>query len=271
MKRETGVWFAVALLSISAFAVSATTIESTMRTDANDVLDLDYDRIPIGQDTASTVLDEIEGSKRNGDPGASTDPDAQNPSESVTTQPDDSTSQQRGERAGDEEHQAQRNQQQHSQDDAAGTGPAPPSLLDRLLALLTALLPYLLVLAAVVAAVGLVARYRDRVLGLFEGPGPNDPDESTASESAGWLAGSPAHAVERAWLGMVRQLDLDRPGTMTTSECARAAIESGLDREAVRTLTETYEEVRYGEQPVTDQREQAARQSLRRIDVGGES
>jgi len=68
---------------------------------------------------------------------------------------------------------------------------------------------------------------------------------------------------------MVRHLDLDRPGTMTTSECASAAIEAGLDREAVARLTETYEEVRYGGRPVTDQREEAAEQSRDRLDVGG--
>lgn len=260
MNRETGAWLAVALLSISAMGVSATTLESTMSTDANDVIDLDYDQVPIGQDTASDVMDEIEGDEREGEPASSTTSNPGDQRDAASTQPDeDQTQQQR--------HQQQREQRQ---DERAETGLEPMSLLDRLLALLTALLPYLLVLAAVLGAAGLAYRYRDRLLAAFEDPddegdaeGPVPAAESDPRE------GSPAHAVERAWLGMVRRLDLDRPGTMTTSECASAAIEAGLDREAVKRLTETYEEVRYGDRPVTDQREAVAQESRDRLDAGG--
>jgi len=258
MNRETGAWLAVALLSISAMGVSATTLESTMATDANDVIDLDYDQVPIGQDTASNVLDEIEGDQREAEPASSMKANPGEQRDSTSSKPAESQSQQ------------QQQKQEHRQDESAETGPVMPSLLDRLLALLTALLPYLLALAAVLGAVGLAVRYRDRLLAAFEDPDETgDTDGATPADSTDPLEGSPAHAVERAWLGMVRHLDLDRPGTMTTSECASAAIEAGLDREAVARLTETYEEVRYGGRPVTDQREEAAEQSRDRLDVGG--
>lgn len=265
MNRETGAWLAVALLSVSALGVSATTLESTVSTDANDVIDLEYDQLPIGQDDASNVLDEIEGSKRDGDATRPAEANEGESTQSHQTRPDDSAS----DATSNERSESQQQQQQRSQDESSSGAQEPPSLLDRLLALLTSLLPYLLGLAAVAGTIGLAVRYRERLAALFEEPEPEDADESKAEESAGLVEGSPAHPVERAWLGMVRHLDLDRPGTMTTSECASAAIEAGLDRDAVRTLTETYEEVRYGNQPVTARREERAMQSRRRLDGGG--
>lgn len=268
MNRQTTAWLAVALLSISALGVSATTLESTMSTDANEVINLDYDQIPLGEDQTSKVLDEIEG-KQKGTTASQPKTKPGSSSDSTSTQAAESGSgaSKGGPRRQDS--QVQRQQQQRSQDDGSNLSPEPPSLLDRLLALLTALLPYLLGLAALLGAVGLAVRYRDRLFALFARPDPPDPDGPTPSDEAGLLEGSPTHPVERAWLGMVQHLDLDRPGTMTTSECARAAVDAGLDREAVQTLTETYEEVRYGNQPVTERREQIALQSQRQLDVGG--
>ncbi|MCU4800352.1 DUF4129 domain-containing protein [Halobacteria archaeon HArc-gm2] len=258
MNRETGAWLAVALLSISAMGVSATTLESTMSTDANDVIDLDYDQVPIGQDTASDVMDEIEGDEQEGEPASATNADANGQRDATSSKPAESQSQQR---------QQQREQQQ---DESGEQGLEPMSLLDRLLALLMALLPYLLVLAAVLGAAGIAYRYRDRLLAAFADPDDEEDGEGPApAAQSDPREGSPAHAVERAWLGMVSRLDLDRPGTMTTSECASAAIEAGLDREAVKRLTETYEEVRYGGRPVTAQREETAQQSRDRLDAGG--
>jgi len=66
MNRETGAWLAVALPLYQRDGRLGDDAESTMATDANDVIDLDYDQVPIGQDTASNVLDEIEGDQREG-------------------------------------------------------------------------------------------------------------------------------------------------------------------------------------------------------------
>lgn len=273
MNRETGAWLAVALLSVSALGVSATTLESATSTDANDVIELDYEQVPIGQDTASNVLDEIEDrgqdeseSRPKTDPQAAGDASSFQSADGANGEASGAPDRQRRQSRS----QSQR-QQQRNQDDSGGDSLSsePPSLLDRLLALLTALLPYLLALAVVATVVGLAVHYRERLLALFEDPEADDAVESVSTDSAQLLRKSPAHTVEGAWLGMVRRLDLDDPGTMTTSECASAAIEAGLDREAVQRLTETYEEVRYGGRPVTEDREEVARQSRRRIDAGG--
>lgn len=266
MNRGSAAWLAVALLSISALGVSATTLESTMTTDANEVIELDYDQVPIGQDTASNLLDEIEGDQRDeSEPNARSG--AQGAGDATGVQPADSDAE--GSAGGTQnpgDPQNQRSQEQR-QDDRSSTGPEVPSLLDRILAAL----PTLLALVAVLVAIGLAVRYRDRLRALFEDDGADESadGDATAPDAATELDGSPSDPVERAWLGMVRHLDLDRPGTMTTSECASAAVEAGLDREAVRALTETYEEVRYGNRPVTDRREATARRSRRRLDVGG--
>jgi hypothetical protein len=54
--------------------------------------------------------------------------------------------------------------------------------------------------------------------------------------------------------------------TMTAVECARAAVDAGLDPDAVEALRQTFEEVRYGGAPPTDERVQRARGALRAID-----
>jgi HPt (histidine-containing phosphotransfer) domain-containing protein len=265
MNRETGAWLAVALLSISALGVSATALDAATTTDANDVVHLDYDSVPIGQDTASNVLDEIEGRDRGEETASRTNPDAQDPTSAARTRQAETTSA----ASSSAQRQSQAQQRAQSQGDQEEGGTDVPSLLDRILALLAALLKPLLVLAALLGAAGLVVRYRDRLLAVFEEPVDEDGEDATVGDGTPWDDGSPDHVVESAWLGMVRRLDLDQPGTMTTSECARAAIEAGLDREAVRTITEAYEEVRYGDQPVTERRRKAARRSQQRLDAGG--
>jgi hypothetical protein len=57
---------------------------------------------------------------------------------------------------------------------------------------------------------------------------------------------------------------------MTTAECASAAVAAGLDRDAVDSLRSLFENVRYGSQPITDEDARRARESLRRMNLGGE-
>lgn len=269
MNRETGAWIAVALLSISALGVSATTLDSTVATDPNDVIELDYDTVPIGTDTASNLVDEIEAQQRNGEPSRAATAAAGDPSQSQS-QPADSGSEASsgGDPQGKQEAGGQ--QRQRSQDQSGSPTTETPSLLDRLLALLTALMPFLLAIAGVLTAAAVAIRYRERLAALFARPDPDDDAEPAAPVEAAPAGDSPpANTVERAWLRMVRRLDLDGARTMTTSECASAAIAAGLERDAVETLTETYEEVRYGGRPVTQQREQRAQRSERRLDGGG--
>ena len=79
---------------------------------------------------------------------------------------------------------------------------------------------------------------------------------------------SQSNAVYSAWHEMAtRALDASER-TATPSEVAGAAVRSGLDRDAVRTLTSLFEEVRYGDRPVTDERERKASAALDALDSG---
>lgn len=267
MNRETGFWLAVALLSIAALGVSATTIESTLTTEPDDVIDLDYDTVPIGQDDAQTILDEMGGEETGdrqeqaeGDDGtdSQTKPNPDESSDSVDEVPEPSDSE-------EDDGTGQ------SDDMAPTIKPPEPSLLERLLDLLAALLPYVLFIAAVLGSAGLTVRYRDRIIALFDDPDPPAPEELSTPEAEDWLDGAPSNDVDRVWVELVDALDLDRAASMTTTECATAAIDAGYDPDAVRTLTEAFEELRYGGQFATDRHERLARSSRRQLDLTGSS
>jgi len=66
---------------------------------------------------------------------------------------------------------------------------------------------------------------------------------------------------------MMRSLDVDDRRARTTEECASAAANAGMDPDAVETLTRTFEEVRYGQRPVTDDRRQRVSQVCQRLQL----
>lgn len=275
MNRETGLNLAMALLAIGALGVAATTFESATSTDADDVIDLDYDRLPIGQDDAATIQREMnagesegaaEGDDSDADESERSDADAAEDSEADAA---DGASDAADSRSGSDGSSGAAD----SSDDAGERGgasdlpgetPGQLSLLGRLLALLAALVPYLLLLAAVLVAAWLAVRHRDRLRALLDRRNPAADDGAAVDD---WLDGRPSNAVDRTWVGMVRALDLDRPAAMTPGECASAAVRAGFDPEAVDALTRAFEEVRYGGRPVTERRERVARRTGRRLAI----
>ncbi|WP_255152532.1 DUF4129 domain-containing protein [Halorarius halobius] len=97
-------------------------------------------------------------------------------------------------------------------------------------------------------------------------------------EAVGRVAGEAADRIARgsvvdneifrAWREMTDHLAVDNPEASTPSEFAAAAVDAGMAREDVEALTALFEEVRYGDAPVTDEREQEAVDALRRIEEG---
>jgi len=75
------------------------------------------------------------------------------------------------------------------------------------------------------------------------------------------------NAVYRAWRDMVTSLDIDSPRTTTPAEFAAAAQDAGMTPADVETLTELFREVRYGGEPVTEERERRALSALREIEA----
>lgn len=114
------------------------------------------------------------------------------------------------------------------------------------------------------------------LLGLRPGGSPVDSpanggtDAAPEGETGGAVPGPPDAAADndvyRAWATLTDRVDLDRPGTATPGEYARAAVERGLDRDAVERLRGVFEAVRYGEAPATADRERAARAAADRLD-----
>ena len=130
---------------------------------------------------------------------------------------------------------------------------------------------------------------------LFVSSGDDDPEPDEAFDepdptedvaAVGRAAGEAADRIEestdvanevyRAWREMTRHLDVANPRSSTPSEFAGAAVEAGMAREDVDELTALFEEVRYGGESPTDERERRALDALRNIereyadgDVGG--
>lgn len=77
-----------------------------------------------------------------------------------------------------------------------------------------------------------------------------------------------SNGVYRAWRELAASVDGVGGRTLTPAEVARRAIDDGLDGEAVRAITETFAEVRYGGRPATEDRESRARAALDRLDGG---
>ncbi|WP_266075882.1 DUF4129 domain-containing protein [Haladaptatus caseinilyticus] len=104
-----------------------------------------------------------------------------------------------------------------------------------------------------------------------------EPDSGTEDIAAvGRAAGEAADRIEsdasvenevyRAWREMTSHLDVSAPESSTPGEFATAAVDAGIAREDVRELTTVFEEVRYGGEDATGERERRAVASLRRIE-----
>ena len=247
MNRRSILWIGVALVSILALGLSVTTLDSTVTTEPADAVDVDYDSVPIGAGEAQAFRDEVEGNEPDGSDDGTTgdDGDEHDTGEHVPPDSEGEESEDAGAVAAENDGEAGAS----GIEEGLGTAAAAPTLLDRLLDLLRSLAE-LVVMVGVILAVGtLLVRYGDR---LFESPG--DTEVAAGSPAEPWPTNPPENPVERAWVDLVHRLDLRDPAAMTTSECAAAAVRNGFDADAVDRLTETFEEVSYGNRPVTDER-----------------
>lgn len=239
----------VGVCCILALGVSATTLESSLSTSPDDVINLDYDELPIGKESLANAKEQA---TQKGKPDAESEP-----SESETQSESDA---------------APRPSQSASGGTDSGLDSGSPSLLDRLLSLLYTLLAY----AAVTAAIGLAAaagyRYRDRIrsrlAGLF-------PPSDRAGEAL-WVrdedqqyALDAMNPIDEAWLEVLDRAGIDNPHARTPRESARQAIENGLPREPVEHITRAFETVRYGPGEATPDRIERVESELDRIRAAG--
>lgn len=89
-----------------------------------------------------------------------------------------------------------------------------------------------------------------------------------AGEAADRIEGNAdvTNEVYRAWREMTRYLDVKEPEASTPGEFADAAVETGMRPDDVYELTRLFEEVRYGGESPTEERERRAVEALRRIE-----
>ncbi|GAA0244711.1 hypothetical protein GCM10009000_070570 [Halobacterium noricense] len=101
---------------------------------------------------------------------------------------------------------------------------------------------------------------------------PGEEDVAAVGRAAGDAAdriesdASVENEVYRAWREMTTHLDVSDPKSSTPGEFAAAAVEAGIAREDVTELTNIFEEVRYGGEDATGEREGRAVAALRRIE-----
>jgi hypothetical protein len=109
-------------------------------------------------------------------------------------------------------------------------------------------------------------------LGLADADAESETDVSAVAAAAGRAAdridedAELDNAVYRAWREMTTHLPVDNPASSTPAEFAEAAVAAGMDREDVAELTRLFEAVRYGDEPITPEREDRAVAALRNIE-----
>lgn len=269
MNTEQFTSVCVALACIASLGVASTTLDSSLSTDPDDIVTFDYGNLPItGEDAvridraiASTGDEAAEASAgtqgESGEVRESSAVDAE--ADGQASKPSRSEQVAASRRSGAEQRQADggRSDRRRAQNDEQSEA-TPPDLVDRLLSLLSALLPWI---ALAALAGGILYRYRER-LGAALGDRGTDAADVEPKEVP-----APDGDIERAWLAMVEAASVDRPRSKTPAECAAAAVETGLDPESVETLRRTFEEVRYGDGPLTDEHRRRAARARRHLDL----
>lgn len=259
----------VAVLCMTTIGVSATTLGSTISTNPDDAINVNFDTLPIGHDSAANIDKAVNSDKRNTSQNVKEQPSgSRDPTRSDTN----SHRQQR-----DRQHKAitggtSDQQTQASAPSQAQASSGGGSRVQRLMDLLTKLLPYVLAALAFLLLVGVLYRYRDRLAALLllaldrVGLSSTDGHDVTTTP---WDTVQLDDDVERSWYEMVTSVGIDRPWARTPAECRERALQAGLEPDAVRTLTETFREARYANRGPTERHERRARACLDRLDLGG--
>lgn len=139
---------------------------------------------------------------------------------------------------------------------------------------------FLLVVGMLVAVAALVLTGNHDQRETHETGGEDDepePEPATDVRAVGAAAGRAADRIEesdefenevyRAWAAMTEHLAVDRPESSTPAEFAAAATDAGMDPDDVGRLTDLFAAVRYGGAEPTAEREEAAVETLRRIEA----
>ncbi|RDZ62165.1 hypothetical protein C5B90_17570 [Haloferax sp. Atlit-12N] len=266
MNSDVLVTLGLALVCLFVVGSAAGSLESAVDSSPSEAIDLDYSSLPLDKGDANDIKREYQ--------TLTDDPSQQEHSGQQTKQSDRSSAS--GPDDGDSDDTSDSSDSEQNQ--AGGSKETPgeqdplESLIETLLALLSRLVELLVGVIAVVALV-LVARYRDRIAARLSPMIPHfRGDESPVEErtEGGFDAPpEPQNEVTEAWYEMVERLRLDDRQLLTPRERAAIARENGADANSVWSLTELFEEVKYGGAPVTEDRRRRARECLERLGSSG--
>lgn len=254
MNTERVLSVGAAVVVVLAIGLAASTLGSSMDTDPDDAISVDYDALPLSDDQAGELQSAAKGI---GDQYRAVSQEGKGSEESASQASDGDES--AAPQSADDEQSSSGGESEpdDSRGEGDGSGPSMPET------------NWLLRVLLLAVAVGLAYRYRERLRGLLAalGIGPDGERDTGTAEQATL---SPTNEVERAWVELVRRAGIDRARTLTPSECADAAIEAGFDPDVVRRLQRVFEDVQYGGVSPTGEQERAAREALDRLLPAGE-
>lgn len=230
----------VAVCCIGAVGLAATSYEASVETNPDEVIDAHHSWLPVGKETILFFKNPQERSLSGGGGGGSSD--------------------------------------------GGGSGDDPAECTGGVLGVLAMMFPMfippcgpfyllglLLAFLGMLLTVALAYRYRWHLIapGIAVWGWLNDRGRGPGSGGPhNWPSEPPGNEIYGAWLDMVERADPEQPWSRSPAQCASAAVDAGMDSEAVGRLTTLFEEVRYGGADPTDERQQSARKWLQRLRGG---
>ncbi|WP_396613801.1 DUF4129 domain-containing protein (plasmid) [Haloferax sp. S1W] len=259
MTTDRHITLVLALVCLFVIGSAAGSLESAVDSSPSDAIDLDYASLPVDKGEASEIKREYQSFTSNSNEQSEpAEKESDGDSEKQSARPSD---------GGEDQSRASATE---LTEQLSSTGTNDPrdalgKLLDALRALLSTLVN-VLVAALGVVAVALVVKYRARIAARF----PSVADRfgrSTSEDTDDDVVppATPQNEVTEAWYEMVQQLSLDSEEALTPRERAATAYRDGVDASTVWSLTEVFEEVKYGGAPVTEERRERARRCLDRL------
>lgn len=245
----------VVLSCIASVGVASTTLETSLSTNPDEVVNLDYDTVPISPDTAGDLKRAMTGQGSETAVQRSVNGDSDEQSRVGAAEEERRSADAASGQSNDQRSQSQ----SESESDGSETTDATREWLDVLTDFVETFLPLFAALAALLGVAVLLARYGDRLARRLGG-------DSERQKPTGATELEPRNAVERAWVSVLSRADVEDPWRRTPEECASAAVESGFDPEGVERLRRVFEEVRYGDREVTDERVRRMEEGLSRFD-----
>ncbi|MFC6733592.1 MULTISPECIES: DUF4129 domain-containing protein [unclassified Haladaptatus] len=223
----------VAVLCILSVGFASTTLDDTIETKPEDVIDIDYDKLPINPQEA----EEFKGDNvQTADPDSTATPAEESEKKTAEAQPQPGNGDDQQNKPSDETVEAQN----------SGSRPKilEESLLDKLLALLMSILPFILI-GAVLAV---VVKKRKTIAAWLE-----TADRDSTTETTATVVARPDNEVYEAWHEVASVIPYERRKAMTPDEVAAAVRgQVELDDDALMELTQTFKRIRYGGAQLTD-------------------